>query len=228
MDPEQPKTHQHIPWYRSLTFSFVLKALLALGAGLLFIEGNYQAGFESLLILLLTFLPLLMRRQFRIRITHEIETLAIVFIYLSLFLGEVQGYYERYWWWDLALHAGSGFLLGIFGFLFVYLLNDNDKISLHLSPGFIATFAFMFAMTVGVLWEIFEFAMDTLFGMDMQRTATGVVDTMWDLVVDCIGALVIAVLGYGYLKTEEIDSFLERMIQRFIQANPRLFRKRKH
>jgi len=227
MDPEQPQPPQPIPWYRSFTFSFVLKALIALGAGLLFIEGNYQAGFESLLILLFTFLPHLMRRQFRIRIPHEIETLAIIFIYLSLFLGEVQGYYERFWWWDLALHAGSGFLLGIFGFLFVYLLNDNDKISLHLSPGFIATFAFMFAMTVGVLWEIFEFAMDTLFGMDMQRASTGVVDTMWDLVVDCIGALVISVLGYGYLKTEEIDSFLERLIHRFIQANPRLFRKRR-
>lgn len=228
MDPAQPKAPQPIPWYRSFTFSFVLKTLLAFGAGLLFIEGNYQAGFESLLILLFTFLPLLMRTQFRIRIPHEIETLAIIFIYLSLFLGEVQGYYERFWWWDLALHAGSGFLLGILGFLFVYLLNENDKISLHLSPGFIATFAFMFAMSVGVLWEIFEFAMDTLFGMDMQRRATGVVDTMWDLVVDCIGALVISVLGYGYLKTEEIDSFLERMIHRFIQANPRLFRKRKH
>jgi hypothetical protein len=205
--------------------SLVLKALLALGAVLLFIEGNYQAGFESLLILLLTFLPLVMGKQLRIRIPHEFETLAIVFVYLSLFLGEVQGYYERYWWWDLALHAGSGFLLGILGFLFVYLLNKSENIALHLSSGFIATFAFMFAMTVGVLWEIFEFTMDQLFGMDMQRSATGIVDTMWDLIVNCVGAVVVSILGYGHLETEEIDSFLERMIQRFIKANPRLFHK---
>lgn len=228
MDPEQPKSSLHGPaWLGSITFSLVLKALLGLGAVLLFLEGNYQAGFESLLILLFSFLPLFMGKQLRIRIPHEFETLAIIFIYLSLFLGEVQGYYDRFWWWDLALHVGSGFLLGILGFLFVYLLNEHDSISLHLSPGFIATFAFLFAMTVGVLWEIFEYAMDRTFGMDMQRAATGVVDTMWDLIVNCIGALVISVLGYGYLKTEEIDSFLERMIHRFIQANPRLFRKRR-
>lgn len=217
---ESPGSSRHT----GITVSVVLKGMLAGGGVLLFLNGNYQAGFESLAILLLTFLPLALDKHFRVTVPHEFETLAIVFIYLSLFLGEVQGYYERFWWWDLVLHAGSGFLLGILGFLFVYILNQNERIDLHLGPGFTSTFAFMFSMTIGVLWEIFEFAMDSLFGMNMQKS--GLVDTMWDLIVDAGGALGIAILGYGYLKTAEIDSFLERMIHRFIKANPHIFRKR--
>jgi hypothetical protein len=46
---------------------------------------------------------------------------------------------------------------------------------------------------------------------------------MWDLIVDMAGALVIAFLGYGYLKTAGNHSFLERWIQAFIQRNPRFF-----
>src|SRR5690606_33695801 len=89
-----------------------LKLLILLGAVLLFVEGNYQAGFESLLILTITLLPLLMRNRFRVVIPHEFETIAILFIYLSLFLGGVQEFYIRYWWWDVVLHGGAGFLLG--------------------------------------------------------------------------------------------------------------------
>jgi hypothetical protein len=204
--------------------SLVLKLLIGVGALLLFLDGNYQAGFESLLILAITFLPLLMKKQFQLSIPHEFESLAIIFIYMSLILGEVHGFYARYWWWDLVLHMGSGFLLGILGFLLVFVMNQNERVDMQLSPAFIALFAFMFAMGIGALWEIFEFAMDSTFGMNMQKS--GLVDTMWDLIVDCTGALTISLLGYGYLKTEGVDSFLEQMIQRFVESNPDLFRAR--
>lgn len=200
-----------------------LKAALAIGAVLLFLEANYQAAFETLLIMCITFLPLLGRR-FKVRIPHDFETLALIFVYLSLFLGEVQGFYLRYWWWDLVLHAGSGFLVGLTGFLLVFVLNENEKINLQLTPGFIALFAFLFAIGIGVLWEIFEFAADSLLGLTMQKS--GLVDTMWDLIVDCIGAFTISVLGYRYLQTEGIDSFLERMIYQFITNNPHFFRRK--
>lgn len=88
-------------------------------------------------------------------------------------------------------------------------------------PRFVALFAFMFAVGMGALWEIFEFAMDQLFGMNMQKS--GLIDTMWDLIVDTAGALVIALLGWVYLRTSGSDSFLERWIVGFIDANPRLF-----
>ncbi|MDX1656756.1 MAG: hypothetical protein R3310_16220, partial [Candidatus Competibacteraceae bacterium] len=176
-------------------------------------------------IIAITFLPLVLGRRFEINIPPEFELLAVVFVYASLFLGEVHGYYVRFWWWDVLLHSGSGLLLGIIGFLLVYVLNEQKEVQLHMRPSFVALFAFMFAMGLGALWEIFEFAMDQLFGLNMQKS--GLVDTMWDLIVDMIGSLIIALLGWGFLRTREVDSFLERWIETFIEDNPRLFRRRR-
>lgn len=205
--------------------SYFLKLFLAFGVILLILQGRYQAAIEASVILCITFLPVLLGNRFRVRIPHEFETLTVVFVYLSLFLGEVQGYYLRFWWWDLVLHAGSGVLLGILGFLLVYVLNEKEDVELDLHPKFIAFFAFMFAMGMGAIWEIFEFSMDQMFGMNMQKS--GLVDTMWDLIVDGLGALLIAALGWGYLRTKDRNSFLEQWIDSFIEKNPRLFRRRK-
>jgi hypothetical protein len=85
----------------------------------------------------------------------------------------------------------------------------------------------MFALGMGTLWEIFEFAMDRLWGMNMQKAMlgdpSGLTDTMWDLIVDAVGAGGIAILGYGYQKTAGTVSFLEKWITAFVEANPRLF-----
>jgi uncharacterized membrane protein YjdF len=181
-------------------------------------------------IILITFAPLFLEKKFRVFIPPEVVLLSIAFVFASLFLGEVRGYYGLYWWWDIALHAGSGFLLGVIGFLLVYLLNETEEIGVHMKPGFVAFFAFLFAVGIGAIWEIFEFAMDSLFGMNMQKEMlgdpSGLTDTMWDLIVDTLGALIISVLGYGYLKTARNESFLERWIHAFIKSNPRFFNRR--
>jgi hypothetical protein len=199
--------------------------VLALGTGLLVLQGRYQAAIEVAIILCITFLPLLLGQRFQVKIPHEFESLAVVFVYMSLFLGEVQGYYARFWWWDIVLHTGSGFLLGILGFLLVYVPNEKEDIELDLHPKFIAFFAFIFAMGMGSVWEIFEFSMDQLFGMNMQKS--GLVDTMWDLIVYGVGALIISILGWGFLRTRERDSFLEKWIDSFIDKNPHLFKSNK-
>jgi hypothetical protein len=222
-DPTQVQQSQLINLNQWI--SVFLKATIGIGAVLLLIGGNYQAAFESVIIMLVTFLPIMMARYFHIRIPLEFDTMAVIFIYMSLFLGEVQDFYIRFWWWDLVLHASSGFLVAITGFLLVYVMNQNKKIDMHLTPKFIALFAFMFSQGIGSLWEIFEFGMDNFFGLNMQKS--GLVDTMWDLIVNGISALTISLLGYGYLKTAGDDSFLEQVIQKFITANPRIFRKRR-
>lgn len=182
-------------------------------------------------ILAITFIPLLMARRFHVFIPPEFEILAIIFVFASLFLGEVHGYYTRFWWWDIALHTSSGLLTGILGFLLVHVLNETEDINLYMTPGFVAVFAFVFAVAVGTLWELFEFAMDALFAMNMQKPMlgdpSGLTDTMWDMIVNALGALVIAIVGYGYLKTAGNTSFLERWIQAFIRANPALFARRR-
>lgn len=202
-----------------------LKSSIAVGGLLLFIDGNYQAGIESIVIMCVTFAPLMMASYFQVKVPLEFDTVAVIFIYMSLFLGEVQDFYQRFWWWDLVLHGSSGFLLGTMGFFLVYVMNQDKKANMHLTPGFIALFAFMFSQGLGSLWEIFEFGMDQAFGLNMQKS--GLVDTMGDLIINACAAATISLLGYGYLKSPSIDSFLERMIDQFIRDNPRIFAKRR-
>jgi len=118
--------------------------------------------------------------------------------------------------------------MGIAGFLLVYLLNESKRVALHMTPGFISLFAFSFSVTIGTLWEIFEFAMDQLFGLNMQKAmlsdSSGLTDTMWDMIVNAIGALIISFLGWRYLKRQQIF-FIRDWIRTFIQKNPSLFRK---
>ncbi len=215
--------------HRRLTFA--LQAILMVG---LLAEIWSKQWFNAVItsgIILITLAPLYLQKHFRVLIPAEFVLIAIAFVFASLFLGEIHDYYTRYWWWDIALHTASGVLLGIVGFLLVYVLNETEKIGVYMKPGFVAFFAFLFAVGVGALWEIFEFAMDSFFGMNMQKPMlgdpSGLTDTMWDLIVDTLGALVIAVLGYGYIKTAKNESFLERWIHAFIRGNPQLFKRKK-
>lgn len=215
-------------FYRRLTL--ILQGILVLGLAAAIWEKQWLNAVIITGIIIISLYPLLLAKHFHLRIPTEFQLLTIGFVFASVFLGEVHSYYTKFWWWDIVLHTGSGFLLGIIGFLLVYVLNESDRVDLHMRPGFVAFFAFLFALGMGALWEIFEFSMDSLFAMNMQKPMfgdySGLTDTMWDLIVDAGGALVISILGYGYLKTTDEDSFLERMIQRFISSNPRLFKRR--
>lgn len=181
--------------------------------------GHWLTLFQAAGIFLLMLTPALIRRSYQVYVPLEFDLITILFLFGSLFLGEIRSYYERFWWWDVVLHTASGFLMGLFGFLLVYVLNQEKQARLSLSPVFIGLFSFTFAMSIGAVWEIFEFAMDNLFGMNMQKS--GLVDTMWDLIVDAAGALVVAVLGYFYVKGG--DSLLfDRLVRRFLERNPGL------
>lgn len=209
--------------------TFLLQAILLVGVVLSLWNGRWFAAATTAAIILITLLPILLEKRFRVFVPPEFEFLAILFVFASLFLGEVLDYYNRLWWWDLMLHTVSGLLLGISGFLLVYVMNESDMFSLDMSPGFVALFAFMFAVGMGAVWEIFEFAMDQFFGLNMQKEMlgdpSGLTDTMWDIIADTAGAAVISVLGLGYLRTAGSESFLERWIGSFIEANPGMFRR---
>lgn len=210
-----------------LRLTLALQVILVIGVVAAVWEQQWLASVITSGIILVTLVPLFLSKRFRVFIPPEFVLLAITFIFASVFLGEVHGYYVRFWWWDLVLHAGSGFLLGIIGFLLVYILNEIEDIDVHMKPSFVAFFAFLFAVGIGALWEIFEFSMDSFVGMNMQKEMlgdpSGLTDTMWDLIVDTLGALIIAVLGYGYVKTANNESFLERWIDSFIKSNPQFF-----
>lgn len=206
----------------------VLQVIMGLALVLAIYERQWLTATITLGIILLMFAPAVLGRRLKLYIPPEFELLALVFVFAALFLGEVRGYYARFWWWDIALHTTSGLLLGILGFLLVYVLNESERIELHMRPRFVAFFAFFFAVAVGALWEIFEFAMDQIFGTNMQKPMlgdpSGLTDTMWDLIVDTVGAAVISAAGWWYMKRDR-RSIVELWIRKFIAGNPALFRR---
>lgn len=205
----------------------VLLLVMAVELVFVLLQAQWLTAFLVIMIMSVTVSPLAFRQRLPVTFPPEFHILAITFIFASLFMGEVWQFYARVWWWDIALHAISGLLLGIFGFLLVYALNEDRHIDLHMKPHFVAFFAFVFAVAVGALWEVFEYAMDTLLGMNMQKPMwtdpSGLTDTMWDLILDATGALIISLLGWRHLKSPK-ESFLEAWIHKFIESNPRLFR----
>lgn len=118
------------------------------------------------------------------------------------------------------LHTFSGIILSFVGFILIYFLNRDENIDILLNPLFIAIFSFTFAVSIGVVWEIFEFSMDSLFGSNMQKS--GLVDTMWDLIADCIGGSIAAYCGYNYLK-KELPSYFEKAARKILKNNSQFF-----
>lgn len=190
-------------------------------------------GFQWLTVFLVSAImavvaaPLIFADRVPVKIPTEFQVLAVVFIFGALFLGEIRQFYERVWWWDMALHATSGLLLGILGFMLVYVLNENRRVDIFMRPRFVAFFAFLFGVSIGAIWEIFEFGMDQVFGLTMQKPMagdpSGLTDTMWDLILDTFGALAISLFGWWHMRRPE-ESFLEAWIQKFVDRNPQLFR----
>jgi hypothetical protein len=203
----------------------ILQAVMLAELILLVREQLWMSSFWLLAVMVITAAPIVLGRRLPVRIPPEYDVLAILFVFASLFLGEFRSYYARFWWWDIALHMTSGLLLGMVGFLLVHVLNESRRIEIHLRPGFIALFAFAFAVTGGTLWEIFEFAMDQLFGTTMQKPMlgdlSGLTDTMWDLIVDVLGAAIVAGVGWWDLR-RNTRSILEMWIEKFLLRNPHL------
>ena len=207
-----------------LSISYILQAVLLIEAIISVYRQNWITAFLTLGILILTFVPAIIRRSTNVYLPVEFDFLTILFIFASLFLGEIHAYYTRLWWWDLVLHASSGALIGLFGFILVYVINREKQPKIYLEPRFVALFSFAFALAIGSMWEIVEFSLDSAFGFNMQKS--GLVDTMWDLIVDVTGALIISISGYFYIKKNHESLLFDRMIKRFLKRNSLLFKKK--
>jgi hypothetical protein len=165
---------------------------------------------QCLLGLTILFLPGLLERRCKVVITNFIYIFFVVFLYAAIILGEVHDFYYRVPHWDTLLHGCSGIMLGAIGVSVIDIFNNSKKVNLNLSEGFTALFAFFFAVSLGGIWEIYEYSMDMFFGFNMQRYKlengtplsgqSALYDTMKDLVFDVSGALVICILGYIMLK----------------------------
>ncbi len=176
--------------------------------------------FNSILALLVTYIPNFLSKKHILYMPSDIQVIIIAFVFASLYLGEMRAFYLRFWWWDTMLHTFSGVILGFVGFILIYFLNHGEDIDLLLSPLFIAIFSFTFAVSFGVIWEVFEFAMDSFLGFNMQKS--GLVDTMWDLIADCVGGGIASYFGYNYLK-KGLPSYFEKAAQKILRGNGQFF-----
>ena len=236
---------------------FILYLLIRLSVVLVLVAQAFNhdwvnVGYCILTLFLLT-IPSFIENNWHIDIPDTLEVIVILFIYAAEILGEIRSYYIHVPAWDTALHTITGFLAAAVGFSLVDIVNRNENTKLFLSPLYVAIAAFAFSMTVGVLWEFFEFSCDCFLGMDTQKDAVihtinsvyldptmsnrpvsirdisstavngidlgidgyldiGLYDTMKDLFVNFIGALVFSIIGFFYLKNSSHGRFAKRFI----------------
>ena len=244
----------------------LLRFLVILTMVAQFFNGNYESVFLCLLTLVLFLLPTILERALMVDLPNTLEVIILLFIFSAEILGEISAFYTTFQGWDTILHTLNGFLCAAIGFALVDLCNRHERVSLSLSPVYMAIVAFCFSMTIGVLWEFFECAMDQLFLLDMQKDAVvqnissvmldptggnnpvvirdiadvivvtgageeialglggyldiGILDTMKDLAVNFIGAVVFSVIGYFYVKNRGKGGFASRFIPRVVDVLP--------
>lgn len=232
----------------------ILRALIVICMVRQFLRGSYENVALCVLSLILLIMPSIMQVRLKVDLPRTLEIILLFFIYSAEILGEVNNYYTAVPMWDTVLHTLNGFLAAAIGFSMVMILNRSNKVIFELSPLYICIVAFCFSMTIGAVWEVFEFSMDWFFGLDMQKdtivhsissvainptgaqvpvringiTSTmvngqdlgingyldiGIIDTMKDLIVNLIGAVVFSVIGYLALKGGEREV---RVIEKFI------------
>ena len=216
---------------------------------------NYENVFLCALTLLLLIVPSFLQVNLKIELPTGLEIILLFFVFAAEILGEIEAYYIRFPFWDTMLHTLNGFLMAAIGFSLVDILNRNERFKFELSPFFVAIVAFCFSMTIGVLWEFFECAMDLFFGQDMQKDTIvhafssvmldpeganhpirvsgiydvavngqslglggyldiGLLDTMKDLFVNFVGAVIFSAVGYVYIRNRGKSSIAARFIPR--------------
>lgn len=231
----------------SLLVYLILRILVILCMILQLIHGDIQNALLCLLSLILLIIPMIIQRKFEVTLPNTLEITIYLFIFSAEILGEINNFYHLIPYWDTILHTLNGFLATAVGFSLIDLLNKNSK-KFNLSPIYLCLVAFSFSMTIGVLWEFFEYTADKFFMLDMQKDeiiteissvtldetysnnpviideisktvlynqdgvpiATiengyldiGINDTMKDLFVNFVGALVFSIFGYFHLKNE--------------------------
>lgn len=222
-----------------------------------FFNGNFENVFLCVLTLILFLLPTIFEKSLQIDLPNALEIIILLFIFAAEILGEIRAFYTTFAYWDTMLHTLNGFLCAAIGFSLVDMCNRHKRISLSLSPVYMAIVAFCFSMTIGVLWEFFECTMDQFFLLDMQKDTVvnvissvnldptggntpvaikgitdvivvcgdqqiplglggyldiGILDTMKDLWVNFIGAVVFSILGYFYVKSRGKGWFARNFI----------------
>ena len=176
----------------------ILRALvIAVLIRKIFQQEYYDVFLCSLTLLLFT-IPSFVERKLHIDVPNTLEVIILLFIFAAEILGEIQEYYLIFSFWDTMLHTLNGFLMAAIGIAMVDILNRSRKFKVRLSPAFVAVVAFCFSMTIGVLWEFFEYGVDNLLHMDMQK----------DTVISAVTSVMLNPEGKNSAVTVPIESIV--------------------
>lgn len=241
----------------SLVIYFILRFLVIICMILQILRGDLNNALLCLLSLILLFAPLFIQNKFEITLPNDLEIAIYLFIFSAEILGEIDNFFGIIPYWDIILHTINGFLATAVGFSLVDLLNKNSK-NINLSPFYLCLVAFCFSMTIGVLWEFFEYSCDKFLNVDMQKDTViqkissvalnpdgenkavvvddigktiiydtngdvlqvidngyldiGLNDTIEDLFVNFIGAIVFSCFAFFDLKHNRSNSFINRFV----------------
>ena len=245
---------------KAFAIYFILRLIVLVSAVLAFIRGDYESLFFCVLTLVLFLVPSFLEVSLRIDLPTSLEIIIFLFIFAAEILGELQAYYVRFAFWDTMLHTVNGFLCAAIGFALIDIMNRSERFSLKLSPLYVAVAAFCFSMTIGVLWEFFEFGMDVFFQTDMQKDFVvhrissvsldptksnhpvvidnitdvvvngqslglggyldiGLIDTMKDLLVNFVGAVVFSIIGFFHVRSRGHGRVASQFIPR-VETEP--------
>lgn len=245
----------------TLVVYIVLRFLVITSLVLQILHQNWNNAFLCVLTLILFTIPYFIDRKLKITLPNALEIIIFLFIFSAEILGEIQNFYGIFKHWDTILHTINGFLCGAIGFSLIDILNKHEKFHITLSPIFVALVAFCFSMTIGVLWEFFEYGTDTILNFDMQKDKIvtsistvklhpdgknipitvdninktiiystdkngnlietivdngyldlGIHDTMKDLLVNFVGAVVFSIIGLLYIANRDEYKFAEQFI----------------
>jgi len=153
----------------SLVAYIVFRSLVIVALVLQVLLRNFENVFMCAMALVLLTVPMFIEKKISIEIPNALEIIIYCFIFASVILGEINSFYQRVPGWDTMLHTLNGFLCAGVGLSLVNLLNNRDNLQFKLSPFYVALAAFCFSMTIGVLWEFYEFGMDHFLHTDMQK-----------------------------------------------------------
>jgi hypothetical protein len=198
------RNHATLFIYYAMRFLVILAALLFLA------HGDWESFGATLFVAVLMFIPSFIKARYRIYLPFTVDLGIVAFIFISLFLGNIEDLYGHIQLWDKFVHFQSGLLLSVSGFVLIYTLNETRNSPLDLSPGFVAFFAVVFSLAFGALWEIVEFALlDHVFGLNWQASLS---DTMWDLIADGSGALVVSTIAYFWMYRHKRLPFTPKLL----------------
>lgn len=241
----------------SLVIYLILRFLVIICMILQILRGDLNNALLCLLSLILLFAPLFIQNKLEITLPNDLEIAIYLFIFSAEILGEIDNFFGIIPYWDIILHTINGFLATAVGFSLVDLLNKNSK-NINLSPFYLCLVAFCFSMTIGVLWEFFEYGCDKFLNVDMQKDTViqkissvalnpdgenkavvvddigktiiydtngdvlqvidngyldiGLNDTIEDLFVNFIGAIVFSCFAFFDLKHNRSNSFINRFV----------------